>query len=820
MNAADEQDLGQVIPRSLQERDQWVCWQMPMRHGKGTKFPVNPYNGGAAKSTDRSTWSSFAIARKAWAADQKLRGVGFVFDSGDPFCGVDLDNCIDSSSGRLKPWAAKIVQRLNSYTEISPSGKGLKIFVQATKPGARCKAGHEDGAIEMYDHDRFFTVTGRQWAGTSDRVEARQEQIEQLYHDVFAAKAARQSPPTSTSALSDEQIIEKASRSHSGAKFQNLWLGRWAGTFPSQSEADSSLMFMLAFYTKDAGQLDRLFRRSCLMRDKWDEKHGARTYGQMTIDRALEKVTEHYRPGGCVSNGAARREASVDDAVAGVEPWPAPQPLPTGLPPVPTFKIEWLPLSLRGWIADITNRMQSPVDYCATVAMTVAGALIGRKVAIRPKRQDDWQVVPNLWALNVGRPSSMKTPSTNAASAFLRKLEVEAKAEYAAVMESYQASQLLGEATRKVKAAELKSVVKEGGNAAALAEELAKSSFERATPVRKRYLTQDTSMEKCGVLLAENPNGIVLGLDEAGSWLRTMNREGHEGDRGFYLTAWAGDSRYTFDRIGRGTIDVEAAIVSIIANIQPGVLQEHLRQAVGGGAGDDGLLPRFQLAVWPDLPSTWTNVDQWPDADAKEIAYSALDRLAKLTADNVGAERDRLNEHALPFLRFDSDAQDLFDRWRSSMENHLRTAGEHPCIESHLAKYRSLIPSLALITHLLEGGAGPVPVRSLECAIEWSGYLEAHARRLYAGVTRANVVSAIELARRIRSGEVVSGFDQRTVYRNCWQSLDKEQTGAAVELLMSLDWLREHETRTSGRTKIMYTINPQIQKEAVHAPAE
>ena len=163
----------------------------------------------------------------------------------------------------------------------------------------------------------------------------------------------------------------------------------------------------------------------------------------------------------------------------------------------------------------------------------------------------------------------------------------------------------------------------------------------------RRYMANDTTVEKLGVILAENPNGILIFIDELISLLRTMDREGHEGDRGFYLTAWAGDSRYTYDRIGRGTLDIEAAIVSIVGSIQPGVIADYLHGAVQGGAADDGLMQRFQMTVWPDAPTAWRNVDRFPDANARAQAYAALQRLVELTPALVDAKRNNYDRDAL-----------------------------------------------------------------------------------------------------------------------------------------------------------------------------
>lgn len=303
MHAA--QLLVQTVPAELRQRPQWVCWRYVERDGKRTKCPFNARTGSMADSTDASTWSSFDEASRVYETDKRYEGVGFVFAGDDPFCGIDLDDCIDPATGELKAWGQQFIDQLDSYSEISPSGTGVKVIVQGRKPGPRCKKAFEDGEVEMYDHDRFFTVTGRHLAGTPSAANARQEAVDDIYQRVFGAAqparpaqpAANPPAPADAYGLSDDEIVEKASRSRrSGGKFAALWAGNWNGHFSSQSEADSSLVFTLAFYTKDAGQIDRMFRRSGLFRPKWDEKHGTMTYGQMTIDKALEKVTGQYRP--------------------------------------------------------------------------------------------------------------------------------------------------------------------------------------------------------------------------------------------------------------------------------------------------------------------------------------------------------------------------------------------------------------------------------------------------------------------------------------------------------------------------------------------
>lgn len=299
--AFDPQQLARNVPACLRERAQWVSWQYVERDGKPTKCPISPTKGGTASSTDAATWGTFEQALTACRAAD-MDGVGYVFRADDPYTGVDLDNCIDSATGQPKPWAQAILDQLNSYAEISPSSTGVKIFVRAVKPGQRCKAGYEDGAVEVYDRGRFFTVTGERLAACPTSVEDRQAALDVVYTQVFGAPDPAPAPPANPSnngrvPLADDEIIRLACASKkSGAKFAALWAGRWNDHFNSRSEADSSVAFMLAFYTKDAAQIDRIYRRSALIRDKWDELHGQQTYGALTIAKALATVTAQYKP--------------------------------------------------------------------------------------------------------------------------------------------------------------------------------------------------------------------------------------------------------------------------------------------------------------------------------------------------------------------------------------------------------------------------------------------------------------------------------------------------------------------------------------------
>src|SRR6266849_5742535 len=319
------------------------------------------------------------------------------------------------------------------------------------------------------------------------------------------------------------------------------------------------------------------------------------------------------------------------------------------------------------------------------------------------------------------------------------------------------------------------------------------------------------SSASCSITI---PNGLLLFRDELSGWLHTMDRPGHENDRAFYCEAWNGTSAYTYDRIGLGTLHIRAACLSVLGGIQPGPLERYLRE-VFAGRGDDGLLQRFQLAVWPDGGGRWRNVDRWPNTDARTRVVEIFQRLNTLEPAALGAEEP--TPEALPFLRFEAEAQELFDAWRAALEQTLRAEEEHPVLLSHCAKYRSLMPSLALIVQLIDavdaGTRGPVARAAAERATAWCTYLAAHARRLYAMLTDAARVAAAVLATKITHGRVASPFTAREVYRNEWAGLTEPRiVQGALEGLEELDWIRAEamRARDGGRPTVRFRINPRL----------
>lgn len=180
-----------VVPDDLRERDQWVLWQYEDRNGRTTKVPYR-IGHRRASSTDRGTWASLEAVTDEWRrVPTQYAGPGFVFSADDPFCGIDLDDCLDAD-GTLKAWGRGIVERFSdTYMEISPSGTGLKIWARGSVPANLAGSNVGDGQIEIYDHARYFAVTGRIFRRAPLEVEDHAADLRALYDHLTRRKIGR-----------------------------------------------------------------------------------------------------------------------------------------------------------------------------------------------------------------------------------------------------------------------------------------------------------------------------------------------------------------------------------------------------------------------------------------------------------------------------------------------------------------------------------------------------------------------------------------------------------------------------------------------------
>jgi len=402
----------ETIPNELKLCNQWVAWRYEQRNGRPTKVPYRVDTLTSASTSDSTTWGEYETALNA--LDSKdVDGIGFVFTTDDPFVGVDLDNCLDTQQ-QLKPWAQTIVEGLDSYAEISPSGTGVKLILAGKKNTNRCCTKIGDGKIEIYDTGRYFTITGQLLAPAYTTIETRQEALETVCQQVFRATTATTSSSSISSTVviqDDERLRDRMCTAKNGEKVKRLLHGDIEG-FGSHSEADLALATHLAFWTgKDRSRMDSLFRSSGLFRDKWDEVHAGngQTYGEMTMDKACQGVRATYDPWFAHSNGSTG---------AASESYQEEQRL---FPRDTTFPIDALPLVMQKLVVEIADKRNVHPALVATAALCVVASSVQNIADVQTR---GWSPHPlSLWAIMIAASGDGKTRGMRDAARQFQQIE-------------------------------------------------------------------------------------------------------------------------------------------------------------------------------------------------------------------------------------------------------------------------------------------------------------------------------------------------------------------------------------------------------------
>ena len=275
------------FPQALKESRRWVCFD-------AAKTPINPATGQNAKPNDPATWGTLEAAQAA-VSRFGLRGVGVLL--GDGLCGIDIDHCRDPDTGVLSDMAREIIDGMQTYAEESPSGTGVHLLFTGQKPAGVCRK--SSIGLEMYDGGRYFTVTGK--ALNDLAIEERTAQCAAVHAKYLAKPEVPRVPAPAVVwqkvDRSDEELLRTACAARDGERFAALYAGKWQAYYNSHSEADLSFCNLLAFwFGADVERMDHVFRTSGLMRPKWDERRGAKTYGRWTLERAVSDCQEVYTP--------------------------------------------------------------------------------------------------------------------------------------------------------------------------------------------------------------------------------------------------------------------------------------------------------------------------------------------------------------------------------------------------------------------------------------------------------------------------------------------------------------------------------------------
>lgn len=458
-----------------------------------------------------------------------------------------------------------------------------------------------------------------------------------------------------------------------------------------------------------------------------------------------------------------------------------------------------IPVSLRAWIVDEAERIGVPIEAVAGPAIVAAGATIGTTALIQVMEHNPgWLEPGTLRGMLVGASGTKKTPSAKAALHPLEQIEASKRREFEA--STHKRNAQLAILNRDI-AAISKGRRASGASATTGEEARLESLLEEQANVPlapARIVTNDATVESLGSLNQANPRGMFLFRDELEGLLNTMQRDGHQNDRTFFLESYNAKAAYTFDRIGRGTVSVDPLALSMYGLTQPSMLAQHIA-SLDRHAGGDGFFARFQLVTLLDAREVGSGQNRLMDdaAFAQAMAvFRTLDEqaLAAIKGQPRGHHRT---------VRFAPDAQEHFDGWRASIEERVLALGE-TALAAYCAKTPAAGARMALIVHLLDKAGGhPATEVTLEQARQATGLMDhflAHAEILYAREQHPHARLARSIANKIDDGLISDGMSLTDIGGlfdgKARGSMDDVR--AALDLLSNLNWLRVEERPKAG----------------------
>ena len=785
------------IPDELKKNRQWVNWKSVTRKEgeKPTKPPFMP-SGKLARTDDPDTWSHFLTAK---AATSQFDGVGYVLSREGETVAFDFDECrcpafdgVDAGlSGGLDmvlPEIADHVRCLNTYTEVSPSGKGIRVFAKGRLP----VDGKRKGRIEAYQSGRYVTVTGHVLDGLPRTIEPRQMEIDTFYKQVFGTP---EEPPRQENKIRTESapgdwqtVIEKAFTSKSGPEIRRLWNGDFSA-YPSQSEGDMALCSHLAFwFGRDAAAMDAAFRGSGLFRKKWDEKHGSSTYGEATIKKAIE---------GCATSYGDRQKGEEHTKLS-PEEWPEPIPF-NDFSLLPAFPVQSIPGACGEMVAALVDSCQVDAGLPGSMVLAVLSTAIGARVRIV---LDSHTEQGNLYLLSVldsgNRKSEVKAQLAAPLNIF-QKARQDAMAPI--ILEAENKQRILQKRLDKLEkqaAAAHDPVEREilRSDCSGLLKEIA----ENPVPVKPTYLVDDITLERLGGIMCENDErGAVLSA-EGGIFklIGGLYSNGHS-NIDLILKAHTGDT-WSSDRISRGSQSMMHPALTLGLAVQPDVLEEIGRNTEFRGRG---LSARF-LYAWCQSKAGYRTLQASP---VPAILTDAYHRSIISLMEIEGRHE----------LRLTPEAQAIWNGFYADVELLLRPGADLQHLVDWGSKLPGAVARIAGLLHFAKNGPDGigklVSFDSVENACMIGGYFTEHAKAAF-GIMKEDAHLAV--ARKILSYLKrckPDRFKGRDLFdhTNC-ASMDEITPG--ITALIERGHLRQvTRAAITGRGRpeaIAYEVNPKI----------
>lgn len=451
-------------------------------------------------------------------------------------------------------------------------------------------------------------------------------------------------------------------------------------------------------------------------------------------------------------------------------------PLETEVSEMP---IDLIPKPFQGWIQDVCERWQIPAEMIAAPVLAVFSSVLGCRLGIAPREFDDWVIIPTLWCMLIAPSGSMKSDVLKEALKFVQDIENKNNREYCENLRAYE--------TKK--------------------RSVDKNEFDIPPPIHKRLIVCDTTAEKLGMILSDNPNGVLQYQDELSGLLASFTKKGREEDRAFYIKAYDGSHYHPMDCVKRGTTMLPRLCISILGAIQPDIFKKIFSDILKDGLSSDGFVPRFQMMIYPKLKTKWENIKRGIDIQAQNRVAKIFKNLSELTFEEQ--EIESIPYKDIPVLKFSAEAQAIFDSWLETNINNQRLgAEENSLMRAYLDKNRKLVPALAMNFQIIDycnpENTNKKSLRiskiSLERALQWRSYLETHARKIFGVSAHNGLVLAHSIAKKIREGKIGNGMTMRDFKRKCWgNSGDDQIRTAAFDILKEHNWLLIEKINQNGK---------------------
>jgi hypothetical protein len=686
----------------------------------------------------------------------KFDGFGFVTSKTDPYVLIDLDHVIDGT-GVTADWAQEIVsaaKREGGYIERSPSGTGYHIIGR----GRQLENGSKKNDAEIYTSGRFFTITG-------DVVSSPDGALGELGDTTALVRARINSvPPKSAinthagngarSAAHDTQmddaLIDQARNAKDGAKFRRLFDEGNSSGYPSASEADAALAWMLCFWAeKDAATIERLMLRSALHRDKWNSHP---TYLGTTIANAIAKCKETY---------GGREE----------ELWGKPTDFLHEIA-APALEAADVPAVIGDYAVNWAHAGGFDATGVIASCVAAAAAALSDNVQLTVQSSTNWRESARLWVAIIAPPGYAKSPMIRAAVGPLQEIHKEEVEQYAEIYAAWQ------EAKKNA----------DGG--------------DDDRPPLPATFTNDATIEKLSEVLADNPGGVLYLAEELDSWLGSHDAyrsNGGSRDRGEWLQLFDGGP-HQIDRVKRGSFFVPNWGVSLLSATTPVALKRLV-----GKLPNDGLLQRI-LPFQIKPPSA-------PDAAVEFAAANASYRGAIRSIKKWGACVVELDAAARAALEMELNRyRELAPACAVISDGLAGHVAKYGSILARITlTFHALACAASDPIHF--PSAVSVSAKTVELAARFTRKCFVHARALYDALSGgdtalqlARSVGAALVAAKAQDVERRYLVQRLKAFRD----VDDERQQEAMQLLTDFAWLRPEKGVYHKGYPTRWSINPAV----------